>query len=144
MPAKSKKAFAIVKAVCHRDCPDTCFVDVIVEDGRIISTRGSEESPITRGFPCPRGVGDPKRVYSKERILYPCVKKGNEFRRVSWPEVVKGALMVRGHFERSLQERTIPIADSIKANPIKTAKSTQRLAKCTVAPINICLTASLA
>jgi anaerobic selenocysteine-containing dehydrogenase len=54
-----------------------------------MSTRGSEESPITQGFLCPRGVGDPKRVYSEERILYPHVKSGNEFRRVSWSEVIE-------------------------------------------------------
>ena len=87
VPAKPKKTSTIVKTVCHRDCPDTCFVDVVVEDGRIISTRGCEESPITRGFLCPRGVGDPKRVYSKERILYPHVKNGSEFRRISWSEL---------------------------------------------------------
>jgi anaerobic selenocysteine-containing dehydrogenase len=89
LPAKSGKTTSIVKTVCHRDCPDTCFVDVIVEDSRIISTRGSKESPITHGFLCPRGVGDPKRVYSEERILYPHIKNGNEFRRVSWSEAIE-------------------------------------------------------
>ncbi len=79
----------VVKTVCHRDCPDTCFVDVIVEDGRIISTRGSTESPITQGSLCPRGVGDPKRVYSEERILFPHVKNGNKFRRVTWSEAIE-------------------------------------------------------
>jgi anaerobic selenocysteine-containing dehydrogenase len=86
---KSGKTTTIVKAVCHRDCPDTCFVDIIVEDNKIISTRGSKESPITQGFLCPRGVGDPKRVYSEERILYPHIKNGNEFRRVSWSEAIE-------------------------------------------------------
>jgi anaerobic selenocysteine-containing dehydrogenase len=88
VPVESKETSTIVKTVCHRDCPDTCFVDVIVEDGRIISARGSEESPITQGFLCPRGVGDPKRVYSKERILYPHVRNGSEFRKASWSETI--------------------------------------------------------
>jgi anaerobic selenocysteine-containing dehydrogenase len=34
-------------------------------------------------------VGDPKRVYSEERILYPHVKSGTEFRRVSWSEAIE-------------------------------------------------------
>jgi anaerobic selenocysteine-containing dehydrogenase len=89
LSAKSGKRTTIIKTVCHRDCPDTCFVDVIVEDNRIISTRGSKENPITQGFLCPRGVGDPKRVYSEERILYPHIKNGNEFRRVSWSEAIE-------------------------------------------------------
>jgi anaerobic selenocysteine-containing dehydrogenase len=79
---------SIVKTVCHRDCPDTCFVDAVVKAGRIISTRGSRENPITQGFLCPRGIGDPRRVYSAERVLHPFVRDGSEFRRVSWPEAL--------------------------------------------------------
>jgi anaerobic selenocysteine-containing dehydrogenase len=89
LSAEPKKTSKVIRTVCHRDCPDTCFVDIIVEDGRIMSTRGSEESPITHGFLCPRGAGDPKRVYSEERILYPHFKNGNKFRRVSWSEALE-------------------------------------------------------
>ena len=77
-----------MKTVCQRDCPDTCFLDAYVAEGRIVSTRGSEESPITQGFLCPRGVGDPKRVYSKDRVFYPHVKDGKGFRRVPWAEAL--------------------------------------------------------
>ncbi|MGA3191237.1 MAG: molybdopterin-dependent oxidoreductase [Candidatus Bathyarchaeia archaeon] len=89
MSIRPEKSTNVVKTVCHRDCPDTCFVDVIVEDGRIVSTRGSKENPITQGFLCPRGVGDPKRVYSKERILYPHVNNGDKFGRVSWSDALE-------------------------------------------------------
>ncbi len=51
----------VIKTVCHRDCPDTCFLDVTVENGKILSVRGSRENPVTRGFVCPRGRGDPKK-----------------------------------------------------------------------------------
>lgn len=82
-----------VKAVCHRDCPDSCFIDVKVDENRIVSTKGSTENPITQGFLCPRGIGDPKRVYSKERVLYPYAKpKGklhDSFRRVVWEEAIQ-------------------------------------------------------
>jgi anaerobic selenocysteine-containing dehydrogenase len=87
--AKPKKTAVVVRAVCHRDCPDTCFVDVIVEDARITATRGSKECPVTQGFLCPRGAGDPKRVYSEERILFPYIENGNKFRRVSWSEAIE-------------------------------------------------------
>ncbi|MGD0495031.1 MAG: molybdopterin-dependent oxidoreductase [Candidatus Bathyarchaeia archaeon] len=89
MSVKPKKTTNVVKTVCHRDCPDTCFVDVIVEGDRIVSTRGSKENPITQGFLCPRGLGDPKRVYSKDRILYPHVNNGNKFERVSWSDALE-------------------------------------------------------
>jgi len=61
---------------------------VTVEDGKIVSVRGSKENPITRGFVCPRGRGDPKRVYSRERVLYPHMKnrenRMGRFGRVNW------------------------------------------------------------
>ena len=78
----------IIKTVCHRDCPDTCFMDVIVDRGTIIKTRGSTDSPITRGFLCPRGKADARRVYSPKRVRYPHLKSGSDestpFSRVSW------------------------------------------------------------
>ena len=83
---------SIVKTVCQRDCPDTCFIDVIVENGKIVSTKGSRENPVTQGSLCPRGLGDPKRVYSGRRVLYPHLSKRkgteNRFSRVSWDEAI--------------------------------------------------------
>jgi anaerobic selenocysteine-containing dehydrogenase len=82
-----------VKTVCHRDCPDSCFVDVTVEEDRIISTRGSTENPVTQGFLCPRGMGDSKRVYSEARVLNPYVKTDGKtrgsFKQVSWKEATQ-------------------------------------------------------
>jgi anaerobic selenocysteine-containing dehydrogenase len=78
----------VVKTVCHRDCPDTCFIDVTVKDGKILSTRGSHENPVTQGFLCPRGMGDTKRIYSEKRILHPYMRKSadkaDEFSKESW------------------------------------------------------------
>jgi len=82
----------LIKTACHRDCPDTCFLDVTVEEGRILSVRGSKENPVTRGFICPRGVGDPKRVNSSKRVLYPHLRKkespGEGFGRVPWDKAL--------------------------------------------------------
>jgi len=80
-----------IKAVCHRDCPDTCFIDVQVEGNKIISTKGSIDSPVTQGFTCPRGFGDPRRVHSEERVLFPHIRNDNAckgFRRVSWDKAI--------------------------------------------------------
>jgi anaerobic selenocysteine-containing dehydrogenase len=82
-----------IKTVCHRDCPDTCFMDVTVDRGKIIAARGSTLNPVTQGFLCPRGNGDPQRVYSKNRVLYPHVKSdtggSRPFSRVSWDVALK-------------------------------------------------------
>ena len=74
----------IVKAVCHRDCPSTCFIDAKIENGKLIATMGSNESPVTRGILCPRGMGDSKRVYSKERVLKPHIKNEKSYIPTSW------------------------------------------------------------
>jgi len=83
---------SVIKTVCQRDCPDTCFIDVTVDNGRIISTKGSRLNPVTQGFLCPRGMGDPKRVYSKNRVLYPHIKSGGDhedrFVRKTWEECI--------------------------------------------------------
>lgn len=90
-----------IKAVCHRNCPSICFIDVTVENAKIISTKGSMESPVTRGVLCPRGIGDPKRVYSDERVLYPYIRKGNDYMRDSWENALQFASR---KLERTLRE----------------------------------------
>ena len=82
------KPLKTIKTVCHRDCPDTCFMDVRVDRGAITATRGSSVNPVTRGFLCPRGAADPKRVYSRLRVNRPHLKSQpgalDPFLAVSW------------------------------------------------------------
>jgi anaerobic selenocysteine-containing dehydrogenase len=63
-----------------------------VANGKIIKTKGSTLNPVTRGFICPRGIGDPKRVYSKQRVLYPHIKSdrqdAEQFARVTWDDAL--------------------------------------------------------
>ena len=78
-----------VKTVCHRDCPSTCFIDAKIENGKLIATKGSNENPVTKGILCPRGMGDPKRVYSKDRVLNPHIKTEKGYKQVSWETALK-------------------------------------------------------
>lgn len=83
----------LVKTQCARDCPDSCFMDVTVRDGVMASVRGGRDNPFTNGFVCPRGAGDPRRVYSEGRVLYPRLregpKPGSPFRRASWGDALE-------------------------------------------------------
>jgi anaerobic selenocysteine-containing dehydrogenase len=45
--------------------------------GRLVSTRGDGNHPITQGFLCPRGNKDAERVYTN-RVLKPCVRAGTK------------------------------------------------------------------
>jgi len=40
------------RAVCTKDCPDTCGLLAEVEDGRIVTVKGDPDHPFTDGFIC--------------------------------------------------------------------------------------------
>jgi anaerobic selenocysteine-containing dehydrogenase len=78
--------------VCPLDCPDSCSLDVIVEDGRIASIDGSHANPVTDGYICAKVRRFPERVYGPDRLAYPAMRKGPKgaarFERVSWEEAL--------------------------------------------------------
>jgi anaerobic selenocysteine-containing dehydrogenase len=81
-----------VRTACPLDCPDSCGVDVTVEQGRVVKIDGTRENPVTKGFICGkvRRFGD--RVYGEDRLLYPAVRQGAKghgtFARVPWDEAL--------------------------------------------------------
>lgn len=81
-----------VRTMCARDCPDGCFLDATVEDGRLVKVAGSREMAFTAGFVCPRGAADVKRVYSPSRVGFPRrhtgAKPGGQLERISWDEAL--------------------------------------------------------
>lgn len=82
----------IIKTVCARDCPDTCFIDVTVDQGRIIKSKGCPDHPVTRGFLCPRGNADLKRTYSENRVLFPSLRnRRGTFEKIGWDKALTRA-----------------------------------------------------
>jgi len=82
----------ILPSVCPMDCPDTCSLEVEVEDGRVTAIRGTEVNPTTAGFICSKVADFPKRLYGPDRLLYPMrrigAKDSGEFAPISWDEAV--------------------------------------------------------
>jgi anaerobic selenocysteine-containing dehydrogenase len=82
----------IVSTVCPLDCPDSCSLDVTVQNGRITAIDGSELNPVTGGYICAKVRRFPDRVYGADRLLHPAVRKGpkgyGSFERVSWDEAL--------------------------------------------------------
>ena len=75
--------------VCTFDCPDTCSLTVGVDQGHIVSVRGSNAVPYTAGVICnkvARFTGD--FVHGPQRLLHPLRRTGpkgsGQFERVSW------------------------------------------------------------
>jgi anaerobic selenocysteine-containing dehydrogenase len=81
-----------VATVCPLDCPDSCSLDITIQDGRIAAIDGSDLNPVTAGYICAKVRRFPERVYGPDRVLYPAMRKGPKgfggFERVSWDEAL--------------------------------------------------------
>ena len=80
-------------SVCPLDCPDTCSLSVGVEEGRVVSVRGSKANPITHGAVCAKVAHSyPEFVHGSGRLRYPLKRVGvkgiGEFERISWDEAL--------------------------------------------------------
>ena len=82
----------IVATVCPLDCPDSCSLDVTVQDGRIVGVDGSSLNPVTAGYICAKVRRFSERVYGSDRVLYPARRKGAKglasFERISWEDAL--------------------------------------------------------
>ncbi|MCM2314982.1 MAG: molybdopterin-dependent oxidoreductase [Thermoanaerobaculia bacterium] len=83
----------VVTTTCPMDCPDTCALDVHVDEGRVTAIRGSRgDHPTTDGFICSKVGSFAKRVYHESRVLHPLRRKGakgsGEFERITWDEAI--------------------------------------------------------
>lgn len=61
----------IKNAICSLNCPDTCQLNVELENNRIINVIGDPQNPYTRGVACPFINKYIQRIYSPYRILHP-------------------------------------------------------------------------
>lgn len=81
-----------VRTACPLDCPDSCTLDVTVENGRIQKIDGGHANPATADFICEKVRRFAKRVYGDDRLLHPAVRQGPKgrgtFARVTWDEAL--------------------------------------------------------
>ena len=79
-------------SACPLDCPDTCSLEVQVEDGRVVKVDGSHLNPVTDGYICAKVRRLPEHLYGPDRLLYPAVRRGRKgegsFERISWDEAL--------------------------------------------------------
>ena len=75
------------KSVC-RFCGTGCGVLLGARGGRLVALRGDPEHPTTKGLVCAKALFLPKIVHSKDRLLYPMVRKGEEMERIGWDEAM--------------------------------------------------------
>lgn len=82
----------LVRAACPHDCPDTCALEVTVEDGRAVKLRGARDHPFTHGSLCTKVAYYLERVYSPQRLRWPMKRVGRKgegrFTRIGWDEAL--------------------------------------------------------
>src|SRR4051812_32147792 len=93
---------------CPLDCPDTCTLEVVVEDGRLNAVDAASEgtgNPFTQGYICQKVKHHAKRVYAPERVLTPLLRTGakgsGSFRPATWDEVLD---LVVGQIPRAVDD----------------------------------------
>ena len=79
----------IVRTMCPMNChPTLCGMLAEVRAGELISVKGDEANPDSRGFLCIRGQASREVIGNPARMLHPLVRdrRSDEFRRATWDE----------------------------------------------------------
>ncbi len=81
-----------VRGACPHDCPDTCALQVTVQDGIAIKVQGDPEHPPTHGALCTKVSRYTERSYDPARVLTPLRRTGpkgsGQFTPCSWDEAL--------------------------------------------------------
>ena len=80
-------------SVCPLDCPDTCSLQVTVENGEISQVKGSRVNPYTAGAICDKVAKYyPEFVHGEQRLRTPLLRTGkpgsDEFKPISWEDAL--------------------------------------------------------
>jgi anaerobic selenocysteine-containing dehydrogenase len=85
-------ASATISTTCPLDCPDTCSLNVTVEEGKVGKITGSTDDPVTAGFICSKVSRFGRRLSHVDRVLYPKRRVGAkgamQFERISWEAAI--------------------------------------------------------
>lgn len=83
----------IFAGACRAQCGQGCYLNVHVRDGQVVrTTAGNFEDGPEFNRICPKGLTQPARVYSSERLQYPMRRVGErgegKFERITWDEAI--------------------------------------------------------
>ncbi|MEY2580704.1 MAG: hypothetical protein QOE09_553 [Ilumatobacteraceae bacterium] len=79
---------------CSLDCPDSCSLEVTVEDGRMISIGAAADgpNPATNGWICAKVKQTPQLLHGPDRLTSPLRRVGakgsGEFVEITWDEAL--------------------------------------------------------
>jgi anaerobic selenocysteine-containing dehydrogenase len=71
----------------YRSCPlceATCGVAITTEGDRVVSVRGDDDDPFSKGYICPKGTALADLHHDPDRLQRPVVREGGAWRELSW------------------------------------------------------------
>jgi anaerobic selenocysteine-containing dehydrogenase len=103
---------SFARAVCPHDCPDTCALNVRVEDGKVVKVVGNPDHPPTQGVLCTKVSRYAERVHHRERLTVPLKRVGRKgegrFEPISWDEAFSIAAGRLSDIVRRQPEAVLP------------------------------------
>ena len=81
---------------CTLDCPDSCSLEVTVEDGQMVAIDaapdGASANPFTNGWICAKVKHTPQLLHGPDRVTRPLRRTGpkgsGEFVEITWDEAL--------------------------------------------------------
>ncbi|HSD87123.1 MAG TPA: molybdopterin-dependent oxidoreductase, partial [Kofleriaceae bacterium] len=73
----------------HRSCPlceATCGVTIEVDGDRIVSVRGDDADPFSKGYICPKGTALADLHHDPDRLRRPMRRDGDTWTEIGWNE----------------------------------------------------------
>jgi nitrate reductase NapA len=89
-----------VKGVC-RYCGTGCGVMAGVSKAKIVAVKGDADCAVNKGKLCVKGILLPKIMDTKDRVLYPLIKKNGQFVKATWDEALD---LVAGKFREATSQ----------------------------------------
>ncbi len=79
--------------LCVLDCPDSCSIEVEVQDGRLVSIDGDTRNPLTEGYICGKVRSQMnEHLYGEDRVRHPLIRCGTKgdasFEQASWDQAL--------------------------------------------------------
>ena len=93
-------------SVCPLDCPDTCSLQVTVDNDQLVEVRGSRANPYTDNKICTKVAHNyPEFVHGRQRLDSPLKRTASrgtgEFQRISWDEALD---LIHAGFSKAIDQ----------------------------------------